>query len=79
MKYLVSVKDSLAIEEWARLRQTAAFPLEQPRLKDGSKAPLVRRKPHELYEPTDAMRELGLPVLEWDEHKWKPSSDEGRF
>ncbi|KLT40935.1 hypothetical protein CC85DRAFT_286971 [Cutaneotrichosporon oleaginosum] len=79
MKYLVSVKDSLTNEEWARLRQTAAFPLEQPRLKDGSKAPLERRKPHELYEPTDSMRELGLPVLEWDEHKWKPTSDEARL
>ncbi|BEI92591.1 uncharacterized protein CcaverHIS019_0502190 [Cutaneotrichosporon cavernicola] len=79
MKYLVSVKDTLSNEEWARLRQTAAFPLEQPRLKDGSKAVLVRRKPHELYEPTDAMRELGLPVLEWDEHKWKPGSEEARL
>jgi hypothetical protein len=79
MKYLVSVKDTLTNEELARLRQTAAFPLEQPPIEDGSKLPLVRRKPHELYEPTDAMRSLGLPLLDWGEGKWKSNSEEGEW
>lgn len=76
MKYLVSVKDSLSSDEYARLRQTAAFPLETPRGKDGE-ASVERRKPHQLYEPSDAMRELGLPLIDWGEHKWKANSDEG--
>lgn len=79
MKYLVSVKDALSPDEYARLRQTAAFPLERPRLKDGYEAPLERRKPFQLYEPTDAMRELGLPLIDWGEHKWKSNSDEGEL
>lgn len=77
MKYLVSVKDSLSSEEVARLRQTAAFPLEQPKMEDGSQLPIVRKKPHQLYEPTDALRALGLPLLDWGDAKWKPSTEEG--
>jgi hypothetical protein len=66
VKYLVSVKDTLSTDEMARLKQTAAFPLEGG----------ARKKPRELYEPTPAMRELGLPLLDWGE-RWKPNSDEG--
>lgn len=79
MKYLVSVKDTLTNDELARLKHTAAFPLLQPPSHDGSKPPLVRKKPFELYEPVDTLRELGLPVLDWGEHKWRSSSDEGEF
>ncbi|TXT08933.1 hypothetical protein VHUM_02407 [Vanrija humicola] len=79
MKYLVSVKDTLSQEELARLRQTAAFPLEQAPLEDGTKLPLVRQKPHQLYEPTEAMRNLGLPVLDWGEAKWRSNSDEAKM
>ena len=71
MKYLVSVKDSLTADELAKLRQTAAFPLES---KEGS---AIRKKPNQLYEPVEAMRELGLPLLDWGEAKWKSNSDEG--
>lgn len=77
MKYLVSVKDTLSTEELARLKHTAAFPLLQPPSHAGEKSAIVRKKPHELYEPIDTLRELGLPVLDWGENKWRPSSDEG--
>lgn len=77
MKYLVSVKDTLTDEEMNRLKHTSAFPLETADNKDGSKPTTVRRKPSELYEPVDAMRGLGLPLLDWGEGKWKPGSDEG--
>jgi hypothetical protein len=77
MKYLVSVRDTLSTEEMARLQQTAAFPLEMSVDPNGEKLPTVRRKPHQLYEPTEAMRSLGLPVLDWGEAKWKSSSEEG--
>lgn len=77
MKYLVSVKDTLTSDELARLRQTAAFPLEVETVEGEEKPAAVRRKPHQLYEPVEAMRVLGLPVLDWGEGKWKSSSDEG--
>lgn len=73
----MSVKDTLTSEEMGRLKHTAAFPKEQPLAADGSKPPVVRLKPLQLYEPVDALRELGLPILDWGEGKWKPSSDEG--
>jgi hypothetical protein len=79
MKYLVSVKDTLSNEEIARLKQTAAFPLLQPPDHKGNKPQLVRKRLHELYEPTDALRELGLPILDWGDNKWRSSSDEARM
>lgn len=79
MKYLVSVKDTLAPDELARLKQTAAFPLLQPLDYEGSRPPLVRKKPHELYEPLDTFRDLGLPLLDWADHKWRPGSDEAKM
>lgn len=77
MKYLVSVKDTLSGEELARLKQTAAFPLETEPQKDDGKVVVARRKPHQLYEPIEAMRTLGLPVLDWGDQKWRSNSDEG--
>lgn len=79
MKYLVSVKDTLTSDELAKLRQTAAFPLEMEADKDGAKPATVRKKPAQLYEPVQAMRDLGLPVLDWGEGKWKSNSDEGKL
>ena len=81
MRYLVSVKDTLSDEEMARLRQTAAFPVEVENAFDAeggaAKPAVVRRKPHQLYEPTEVMRALGLPVLDWGEGKWRSNSEEG--
>lgn len=77
MKYLVSVKDTLTDEEMNKLKHTAAFPLENPTDAGGPMPAIVRRKPFELYEPVQAMRELELPVLDWGEGKWRPGSDEG--
>jgi hypothetical protein len=79
MKYLVSVKDTLSSDELAKLRATAAFPLELPPDAQGVKPAVVRKKPNQLYEPTVAMRELGLPLLDWGEGKWKSNSDEGEL
>ena len=81
MRYLVSVKDTLSSEELARLRQTAAFPLEVERFDEtgeGAKPAAVRRKPNQLYEPIDSLRALGLPLLDWGDGKWKSNSEEGR-
>ncbi|KAG8810928.1 hypothetical protein FRC19_004227, partial [Serendipita sp. 401] len=46
-----------------------------------SAAPVPRRLRYKigvLYEPTDAMRQLGLPLLDWGNNpKWRINSDEG--
>jgi hypothetical protein len=77
MKYLVSVKDTLSSEELGRLKHTAAFPLEIAPSESNPTPAIVRHKPSALYEPVDAMRDLGLPVLDWGEGKWRSNSDEG--
>lgn len=78
MRYLVSVRDTLTPEEMRKLQHTAAFPLDvggELEEKTGSKN---MRKPFELFEPADALRELGLPMLRWGEGKWRHNSDEGK-
>ena len=81
VKYLTSVRDILSQEEMKRLQQTAAFFREVPAGSDQATASSMkgkRWKLKDLYEPTDAMRDLGLPVLEWtDVQRWKPGSEEG--
>ncbi|KAK6910047.1 hypothetical protein I203_104076 [Kwoniella mangroviensis CBS 8507] len=79
MKYLVSVKDSLSDEEMKRLKMTAAFPLEIEAPEGESQKTVVRQKPHQLYEPTEAMRNLGLPLLDWGEGKWRSNSEEAKM
>ena len=78
MKYLVSVKDTLTDEEMTKLKHTSAFPVETKPNDDGSKPPIVRKKPFELYEPVPAMRNFYLPILDWGEGKWRPGSEEGK-
>jgi hypothetical protein len=81
VKYLTSVRDILSPEEMKRLQQTAAFFQEVPAGSDQATASSMkgkRWKLNDLYEPIDAMRSLGLPILEWtDVPRWRPGSDEG--
>jgi len=88
MKYLVAIKETLTPTELERLRKTSAFPQESfPESQPDSKQPIagtpptkqtVRSIPGLLYEPTDTMRELRLPILDWgSSQKWRPNSEEG--
>lgn len=80
VKYLVSVRDTLTVEEISKLRKTAAFPLEKKVEAAGinaTAAKIERRMPSQLYEPIDSLRSLGLPLLDWGDAKWKPTSEEG--
>ncbi|GAA5832862.1 hypothetical protein JCM11251_000508 [Rhodosporidiobolus azoricus] len=89
VKYLVSVKDTLSPTERDRLRKTAFLPkegeakVEQPVGVDGVKPKprTVRYRASELYEPTEALRELGLPVVDWTEAtaKWRAGSEEAKL
>lgn len=76
VKYLVSVRSTLSSTELDKLRQTAAFPLESP----SKESKVTRRKAADLYEPSDTLRDLGLPILDWGkDNKWRPSSEEGEY
>lgn len=77
-KYLVSVQSTLTEGEWDRLKMTAVFfkETDQSDSHEGQKA--GRYQAQQLYEPVDAFRQLGLPVLDWGKQtKWRGSSDEG--
>ncbi|KAG8892545.1 hypothetical protein FRB99_002633, partial [Tulasnella sp. 403] len=75
MKYLVAVRGSLSDAEIERLQHSAAFPQEGE-----GEGCVQRREPSELYEPTETMRELGLPLLDWGkEPKWRSNSDEAKL
>jgi hypothetical protein len=84
IRYLVAVQDSLSDLELSRLRETSAFMGEEtvlfpPNGVEGHNAAVKKRfKPRELYEPTPALRNLGLPLLAWGSNRnWKPSNEEG--
>lgn len=87
IRYLISVRNTLTPAEQDRLRKTAFLPregeakVEQPPGPDGvkPKPKTIRYRASELYEPTDALRELGLPLVDWTEAqaRWRSTSDEG--
>ncbi|KAI0037007.1 hypothetical protein K488DRAFT_75577 [Vararia minispora EC-137] len=81
VKYLVSVESTLSSEELQRLKQTSAFTMEDKSVssaRTGGKAPRFKAK--DLYEPTEALRELKLPIIDWGtEQRWRPPSDEAKF
>lgn len=91
MRYLVSVKQTLSENEIARLKRTAAFPVEEPATQSvigggadkatdvSTSASAIRRvTPDALYEPTDEHRKLGLDVLDWGA-PWRAHSEEAKF
>lgn len=67
-----------------RLKQTAAFMREgetgKPEGEGKEKVAPKRYLAKDLYEPTDALRNLGLPILFWSEQvKWRANSEEGKY
>ncbi|KAJ7497138.1 hypothetical protein FB451DRAFT_1210268 [Mycena latifolia] len=76
-KYLVDVKSSLTEAEWTKLRMTAAFSKEAGVGETNQKRTQYLAK--QLYEPVDIFRQLGLPVIDWGQHKWKASSDQAKL
>ncbi|KAM0713568.1 hypothetical protein Q7P37_010530 [Cladosporium fusiforme] len=76
VKYLVSVKDDIPAEDIKRLRNTPICPAEPLSGDQVDKGKLYRLD--ELFEPSDEIRRLALPVIQWP-GQWKPASPEGRF
>jgi hypothetical protein len=85
IKYLVSVQSTLQPLEIDRLRLTPAFPeeatIEQTKNADGTPMKVPKSKASDLYEPLDAFRNLGLPIIDWRDKdgksKWRSNSEEG--
>lgn len=89
IRYLVAVEDSLTPTEMNRLRETVAFPKEEPEQLNQESSPnpngLVTKSPGknrfkamDLYEPSTALRDLGLPIIDWgNSPRWRASSEEG--
>ncbi|GAA5897454.1 hypothetical protein JCM8208_003276 [Rhodotorula glutinis] len=86
VRYLVTVQETLSPAEKDRLRQTRWLPregeakVEQPAGAD-AKPKTVRYRAADLYEPTEALRELGLPLVDWTDSpsRWRPGSDEAKL
>jgi hypothetical protein len=77
VRYLVSVESTLSEEERSRLKVTAAFSKEGKSDENNGSKP-TRFQAQQLYEPSETLRQLGLPILDWgNQHKWRSSSDEG--
>ncbi|SNX84781.1 uncharacterized protein MEPE_03490 [Melanopsichium pennsylvanicum] len=81
VSYLASNKETLSDLEKERLKKTAIFPKhgEVGPLKEDGKPRIIRHRASDLYEPTEALKALELPVLDWTDKQWKPSSEEARF
>jgi len=75
--HLVTIQSTLTPEEITKLQMTSAFS------KEGENA-LPEKRPRyrasDLYEPSVANRQLGLPIIDWGEKtKWRSGSEEGSF
>ncbi|GAA6047852.1 hypothetical protein JCM3770_004674 [Rhodotorula araucariae] len=89
VRYLISVKDTLTVGEKDRLRKTTWLPregeakVEQPLGGDGTRPrpKTVRYRAADLYEPTEPLRELGLPLVDWTDApaKWRAGSEEAKL
>lgn len=78
VKYLVAVQSTLTQAEIDRLGATAAFTKEEQAAGDTTEGRKTRYKASDLYEPSDVIRQLGLPVIDWGQHpKWRANSEEG--
>ncbi|GAA6015207.1 hypothetical protein JCM11491_000504 [Sporobolomyces phaffii] len=89
VKYLISVRDTLSANETDRLRKTTWLPREGEGKVEGPVGPngekgkprTVRYRAGDLYEPTETLRELGLPLIDWttSQTKWRTNSDEAKL
>ncbi|WPH00847.1 Hypothetical protein R9X50_00367700 [Acrodontium crateriforme] len=76
IKYLVSVKDDIPQEDLKRLRNTPICTAEALPDDQINKGKLYRLT--DLYEPSDPIRKLKLPVLYWP-GQFRANTPEGRF
>ncbi|CAI7660053.1 unnamed protein product [Penicillium glandicola] len=73
IRYLASVREDIPANDIQRLKGTSICTAES-----GSGTEGIRYKISDLYEPKDALRALGLPIIEWP-GVYTNSSNEGKF
>ncbi|CAI7576909.1 unnamed protein product [Penicillium discolor] len=73
IRYLASVREDIPASDIQRLKGTSICTAE-----NGSGTEVTRHKISELYEPKDALRALGLPIIEWPGN-YNSNSNEGKF
>lgn len=73
IRYLASVREDIPASDIQRLKGTSICTAES-----GSGTEGTRHKISELYEPKDALRALGLPIIEWP-GIYSSNSNEGKF
>jgi hypothetical protein len=82
IKYLASVRDDIPAEDMKRLRASQICPAEAgPKGYESSQGTARMYRVSELFEPKDALRGLGLPLIQWPgpPGSYRPGSAEGRF
>ncbi|KAI9736856.1 MAG: hypothetical protein M1818_005907 [Claussenomyces sp. TS43310] len=79
--YLASVKDDIPADDLKKLRATPICAAEAGSAgQEASQGTAKHYKISELFEPTDALRQLGLPILQWPgKVGYRANSQEGRF
>lgn len=79
--YLAANKCTLSSLEIERLTKTAMFPKagETGSLGKDGKPKIPRYRASQLYEPVDALKALGLPLMDWPGKIWRSSSEEAKF
>ena len=82
IKYLASVREDIPPEDMKRLKNSPICPAEAgPKGFESSQGTARLYRVSELFEPKDALRSLGLPLLQWPgpPGSYRPGSTEGRF
>ncbi|RCI16057.1 hypothetical protein L249_2073 [Ophiocordyceps polyrhachis-furcata BCC 54312] len=82
IKYLASVQNDIPSDDLKKLRQSKICPAEAgPPGMEPTKSTTALFKVSELFEPSDSLRTLGLPILQWPgpPGSFRSSSPEGRF
>jgi hypothetical protein len=79
--YLASVREDIPYEDLTKLKTTPICAAEAgPPGAEFSQGTTRRYKFDELFEPKDALRGLGLPIIQWaGKSGYRPGSPEGRF
>ncbi|KAL9624758.1 MAG: hypothetical protein Q9160_001112 [Pyrenula sp. 1 TL-2023] len=75
IKYLASVRNDIPSDDTERLKSARICPKEAEKGLEGSSR---QYRFEDLYEPKPALRDLGLPVLQWPPN-YRSISAEGRF
>ncbi|KAI8054684.1 hypothetical protein BDF22DRAFT_654812 [Syncephalis plumigaleata] len=79
-KFLASIQSTLTSNETDRLRHTAFFPRDEGVNEDGTPKPSSRYYcANELYIPQDNLRQMGLPIIQWNTGKFRTYTDEGKL